>query len=137
MEQIVDNISLDTVGYNYSREEATAAVFALNLYKNQLVAGNIITNPTEHPDYKDLLNLIDTLVLDIEKGMVTLIPSVHEAMVTIFFPYVTQMHNGLEWDMYEGVCGVLHVAPMDLEKNAETAMRIIERADLQITLLSD
>lgn len=135
MEEIVDGQTAECLGFTYNEDESDAAIFALKLFSEQLMAGNIIENPQEDDSAVELLKLVEELRLEFEAGLHTVAPHQHAALAKIFFPYVSNMHRAVPMSRYETHCNTLGVTPFELFSNALTAEAVMRESDIAITMM--
>lgn len=135
MIEIVDGLNMDTIGIRYDTEESAAAVFALGLYAGQLAAGNIVDVDDDKLPVHEVIDLTRVLQAEVASGLTVVSSSEHQAIVEIYLPYLTRMHEGLPIRMYEGVCDTLLVKPFELFYNAIVSRRMLKGNDIGVELI--
>lgn len=135
MIDLLDN-NFELLGHQYTQEEASTVSFSLGLYATQLAAGRIIDNPLDNPIAVQALDATVQLKHEIESGLRVVAPNTHEAVGTIYLPYLVRMHEGLTPARYQITCDILGVRPFELFWNALVARQLLDGANSDMSILA-
>lgn len=111
MIELVDAMTFTALGHRYTSDERDTARFAVELHRDQSIAGRI---DYDGEGFYDSLAVADCVLEELTDGLDVVSTPVHHVLGRVYLPYLVTMHERLPVHMYKEVCDVLQVRPFDL-----------------------